>query len=195
MEQVSDLQLQEALQRGEESALDELFRTHYAYLCQSVYRVLPDRVMAEDLVQEVFYELWRKREKLSIQLSWRAYLRRAAVNKTLNYIRDQKLIVDDETALPLDMSSKESGAVELMEADELKVEIAQAVAELPERCRMVFGLSRFEHLSNKDIAERLGISIKTVENQMTKALKLLRARLNEHLLGIFIGFILAYGAL
>lgn len=195
MDKSSDKQLLEALQNGQEAALDTLFREHYAYLCQTVYRVLPDRVLAEDLVQEVFYDLWRKRQKLNVPQNWRAYLRRSAINRTLNYIRDQKMIVDDETALPFDMSSQEAGAEQLLEADELKVEIAQAIDELPERCRLVFGLSRFELLSNKEIAEQLNISVKTVENQMTKALKLLRIRLSEHLLTILLGFSLAFCAL
>lgn len=183
------------LQNGKESALDQLFREHYSYLCQTVFRVLPDRVLAEDLVQEVFYDLWRKRHKLNVQQSWRAYLRRAAINRTLNYIRDQKMIVDDESALPFNMSSKEADAGKLMEVDELKAEIAQAIEALPERCRLVFGLSRFELMSNKEIAQHLDISIKTVENQMTKALKLLRVRLSDHLLTLFGLFLLTFWAL
>jgi RNA polymerase sigma-70 factor (ECF subfamily) len=188
-------QLLIALQNGDESALDKLFRTHYSYLCQTVYRVLPDRVLAEDLVQEVFYDLWRKREKLNVQQSWRAYLRRSAINRTLNYIRDQKMIVDDETALPFDMSSEDADAGKLMEVDELKADITQAINALPERCRLVFSLSRFELLSNKEIAQHLDVSIKTVENQMTKALKLLRNRLSDHLLTLFGLFLLTFWAL
>ncbi|MEL7222299.1 MAG: RNA polymerase sigma-70 factor [Bacteroidota bacterium] len=192
MDKGADQQLLIDLQNGDEKALDKLFRAHYAYLCQTVYKVLPDRILAEDLVQEVFYDLWRKREKLNVKQSWRAYLRRAAINRTLNYIRDQKMIVDDESALPFDMSSAEADAGKLMEVDELKADIAQAIESLPERCRLVFGLSRFELMSNKEIAQHLEISIKTVENQMTKALKLLRVRLSDHLLTLFGLFLLAF---
>lgn len=176
-----DQALIEALQAGQESALDTLFRAHYAYLCQSVYRVLPDRNMAEDLVQEVFYELWRKRENLKIQQSVRAYLRRAAVNKTLNYIRDQRLLVEDEESMPLSLASTQPGAVQQLEMEELKAQMYAAIGALPERCRLVFVLSRFEHLSNKDIANQLDVSVKTVENQMTKALKLLRRAMTDYL--------------
>ena len=173
----TDEELLAALQRGEEWALDRLFRTHYTYLCQVVFRVLPDRNTAEDLVQEVFLAVWRKRDTIRVEQSVHAYFRRAAVNRTLNYIRDQKLIVDDETALPADLSASEAGIVQQLEAAELAQEIEAAIAALPERCRLIFGLSRFEQLSNKAIAEELGLSIKTVENQMTRALKLLRDRL------------------
>lgn len=180
-----DQALVEALRAGQESALDTLFRAHYAYLCQSVYRVLPDRNMAEDLVQEVFYELWRKREKLNIQQSVRAYLRRAAVNKTLNYIRDQRLLVEDEESMPLGVASTQPGAVEQMEVKEMKERMYAAIDTLPERCRLVFVLSRFEHLSNKDIAHQLEVSVKTVENQMTKALKILRHAMGDYLTVLF----------
>jgi RNA polymerase sigma-70 factor (ECF subfamily) len=174
-----------ALNNGEEWALDNLFRAHYTYLCQAVFRVIGDRNLAEDLVQEVFYELWRKRATLTIQQSLRAYLKRAAVNRTLNYIRDQRLIVDDESALPYDLASEQVGVVQQLEADELQEQIEAAISELPERCRLVFGLSRFEEMSNKEIAAHLDISVKTVENQMTKALRMLRKKLTPHLLLMF----------
>lgn len=170
-----------ALNQGEEWALDSLFRAHYTYLCQAVFRVIGDRNLAEDLVQEVFYDMWRKRASLRIHQSVRAYLKRAAINRTLNYIRDQKMIIDDETALPYDLASNQSGAVQLMEAAELKQHIEAAIGELPHRCRMIFGLSRFEEMTNRQIAEQLNISIKTVENQMTKALRILREKLNPYL--------------
>lgn len=170
-----------ALNKGEEWALDSLFRAHYAYLCQAVFRVIGDRGLAEDLVQEVFYELWRKRASLRITQSVRAYLKRAAVNRTLNYIRDQRLLVDDESAMPFDLASTQPGAIQQLEAEELQLKIEAAIEALPDRCRMVFGLSRFEEMSNKEIASHLEISVKTVENQMTKALRLLRAKLSPYL--------------
>jgi RNA polymerase sigma-70 factor (ECF subfamily) len=177
-----------ALNQGEEWALDSLFRAHYAYLCQAVFRVIGDRNLAEDLVQEVFYDMWRKRASLRINQSVRAYLKRAAINRTLNYIRDQKMIVDDETALPYDLTSNQSGAVQLMEAAELQQQIEAAIGELPDRCRMVFGLSRFEEMTNRQIAEQLDISIKTVENQMTKALRMLREKLTPYLSTVLLFF-------
>lgn len=177
-----------ALNKGEEWALDNLFRAHYAFLCQAVFRVIGDRNLAEDLVQEVFYELWRKRATLKINQSLRAYLKRSAVNRTLNYIRDQRLVVDDESAMPFDLASDQVGAVQQLEADELQVQIEAAIGDLPERCRLVFGLSRFEEMSNKEIASHLDISVKTVENQMTKALRMLREKLSPYLLIAFLGF-------
>jgi RNA polymerase sigma-70 factor (ECF subfamily) len=175
-----------ALSKGEEWALDNLFRAHYTYLCQAVFRVLGDRNLAEDLVQEVFYEVWRKRATLTINQSLRAYLKRAAVNRTLNYIRDQRLIVDDESAMPFDLASDQVGAVAQLEAEELQTQIEAAISDLPERCRLIFGLSRFEEMSNKEIAAQLAISVKTVENQMTKALRLLREKLTPYMMMVLL---------
>lgn len=178
-----------ALNNGEEWALDNLFRAHYTYLCQAVFRVIGDRNLAEDLVQEVFYEVWRKRATLTINQSLRAYLKRAAVNRTLNYIRDQRLIVDDESAMPFDLASDQVGAVQQLEVEELQEQIEAAISDLPERCRLVFGLSRFEEMSNKEIAAHLDISVKTVENQMTKALRLLREKLTPYTMLLFFAFL------
>lgn len=169
------------LRAGDEAALEEVFHAYYANLCRTVYRVLPDAAMAEDLVQEVFYELWRKRANLEVKHGLGAYLRRAAVNKTLNYIRDQKLALTDEAALPPDLASSQPGAAQQLETNELRERMHAAIDALPERCRLVFVLSRFEEYSNQEIADRLGIRVKTVENQMTKALRLLRSAIEPYL--------------
>lgn len=178
----NDQHLLTALKNGQESALDELFRSYYTYLCRAVYKVLPDKHIAEDIVQEVFYELWRKRDRLQIKQSVSAYLRRAAINKTLNHIRAQKAPVDDETYLPINLTNKMASAQQNLQADELKDLINETIDLLPERCRLIFTLSRHEEMSNKEIATHLDLSIKTVENQMTKALKLLKAALAPYLL-------------
>ena len=184
--------LLEALRAGQEAALDQLFRTYYAQLCQAVYRVLPDRQIAEDIAQEVFYELWRKRSAIQIKQAIGPYLRRAAVNKTLNYIRAQKMPIDDESYLPLNLSNKNDSAQEQLQANELELLINEAIDLLPERCRLIFTLSRYEEMSNKEIAAHLDLSIKTIENQMTKALKLLRTALSSHLPSWMIFLLVAF---
>ncbi len=165
---------------GNEKAIDWLFRQHYATMCQAAYKILPDEHIIEDLVQDVFYEIWKKRKTLKIKNSVVAYLRKATRNKTLNYIRDQK--IDLRNAPPKEnLKSKTNSTIQTLMADDLQVEIDQAIDSLPPRCRLVFVLNRFEELSYQEIADQLDISVKTVENQISKALKSLRNSLGGYL--------------
>ena len=163
-----------------ELAIDLIFRKYYAFLCKSVYRIISDTQITEDLAQEVFYEVWKKRAQLKITTSLRAYLKRAALNKALNYIRDQKIDFRNAPAKE-ELVSKTDSIIQELAAENLQAEINAAIDNLPERCRLVFVLSRFEEMSYRQIAEQLDVSMKTVENQISKALKSLRIALAEHL--------------
>ena len=168
------------LREDGDKAIDHLFKAYYSDLCKAAYRILPDANYVEDIVQDVFYELWRRREKLQITTSLKAYLRRSTVNKTLNFIRDKKLNVftEEETKADTEIAANVS---QLIEAKELRLIIDKIVDSLPNRCRIVFILNRFEEMSYREIAEVLGISVKTVENQISKALAILRTRLKPYL--------------
>lgn len=168
----------EALRKGDERALRALFDQYYRIMVGDAYRLVPDLAVCKDLAQDVFLELWRKRENLDIQTSIGAYLRRAAVNRALNYLKaNRRLIFEEADALPQipDNTSQDNDRREAQ--DQLENRLHQAIEALPEKCRVVFVLSRFEHLSHKEIAEQLGISTKTIENQITKAMKYLREKL------------------
>lgn len=181
----SDQEILKLLQDNSDKAIDILFRQYYGFLCHAVYKIIPDTNLVEDIAQDVFYELWRKRSRLSIKTSLKAYLRRAAMNKALNFIRDQKIKFDDEEKqAPLE--SKIPSINQKLEAAELQQLIDKVIDDLPERCRIVFVLSRFEELSYNEIAKQLDISSKTVENQISKALKILRVRLGDYLNLFFI---------
>lgn len=164
--------------------MELIFRRYYQAVCMAVYRIVPNAETAEDLAQEVFFELWRRRSELRIDTSLPAYLRRAAVNKALNYIRDQKIKWTDDSELPA-LPGHQPGIQSEMEAGELQALIDKYIEQLPEKCRLVFVLSRNEALSHAEIAEQLNISTKTVENQITKALRFLKAAL-----GPYMGFLL-----
>jgi len=171
-----------AMRAGREDALRQIFNRHYPLLLGDIYRIVPDEDTCKDLAQEVFVDLWRKREELDIHSSLRAYLRRAAVNRALNYLKTHKNNLfntsDEDLVNTADTSPQEK--IHQDEQEEMEQVLQAALNELPEKCRIVFSLSRFEQLSHKEIAEQLGISVKTIENQITKAMKILREILLRH---------------
>ncbi len=175
----TDDELLALLQRAPEQGIDLLFRKHYAWLCQRIIRLVKEPALAEDLAQDVFLELWKKREQLRIQASIPAYLARAGRNKALNYLRDHRMDQQREE-LTDERWLVEAQAVAQLQARDLQDRVDALLDSLPDRCRLVFVLSRFEDLSNREIAQQLGIAEKTVENQMNKALRLMRAGLDSY---------------
>jgi RNA polymerase sigma-70 factor (ECF subfamily) len=181
-ETATELEWLAALRQGDEAALRRLFDRYYPLLVGELLRLVPDVDTAKDLVQEVFVELWRRREQLDVHTSVRAYLRRAAVNRALNYLKSsRRLRFESEAGLP-DLPAAPSVDEQQHEETRETLESAlhRAIEALPERCRIVFSLSRFGELSHREIAEQLDISVKTIENQITKAMKLLREALLRH---------------
>jgi RNA polymerase sigma-70 factor (ECF subfamily) len=171
----SDSELFAALRTGSTVALDELFRRHYVALCRTAVRLIQDRAAAEDIVQDTFASLWSKRSTLTTTPdAVGAYLGRAVRNRCLNYLRDRKRIPVDEGAAQPQVASASPSPAAVLEIQELQHRINQAIDRLPERCRLVFVMSRMEDMSHRQIAEDLNISTKTVENQMTRAYRFLR---------------------
>lgn len=179
-EQPDDRELLERLCGGEQAAFDIVFRAHYAALVLLAESMLRSRAAAEDVVQEVMLELWRRRAELQIQESFRAYLVRSTRNRSLNQIRHANVQRRAEPELAREETVAPAGA-SVVVASELREAIVAAVAELPPACREVFVLSRTQGLRYAEIASTLGISVKTVESQMGKALRHLRTRLAQWL--------------
>jgi RNA polymerase sigma-70 factor (ECF subfamily) len=173
---MDDRALLERLKSGDEEAFDSMFRDHYPHLVTFGQSLLRDRTAAEDVAQDVMLELWRRRVELNIQESLRAYLLRATRNRSLNQLRHANVERRAEPHLVGEESVNASGASKLV-ASELRNALTEAVAELPPGCREVFQLSRGQGLRYAEIASTLGISVKTVESQMGKALRHLRTRL------------------
>jgi len=171
------------LQQGDKAALQELFVTYYPYVCNSMLRLVKDRTLVEDLAQEVFLRFWQKRDRITINSSLKAYLGRMAVNEALAHLRSRKHFTDEVDEERQSLGADRSVEEEFLHG-ELADHIAAAIDRLPPKCRLVFTLSRYEAMSYKDIASHLGISIKTVENQMGKALRVLREDLRPYL-GLF----------
>ncbi|MCB9283989.1 MAG: RNA polymerase sigma-70 factor [Lewinellaceae bacterium] len=168
--------------------MELLFRRYYSYVSMAVYRMVEDGTVAEDIAQEVFMEIWRRRNSLRISISLKAYLRRSAVNRSLNFLRDKKNRFKEELSdAQYELQTPENPDLEL---DELQDHIDDAIRQLPDRCQEVFRLSRMEEKSYQEIADQLGISIKTVENQIVKALKLLRESLRPFIDGGLLSVVL-----
>lgn len=165
-------------------SVEQLFKQHYAFVCKVIYAYIKDRSRTEDIAQDIFAELWVKKDHLHIHTSVPAYLRRMAVTRTLNYIRDSKKHSWEELEATPDphhtLATHEADIISKLEVDELKQRLDQAIEALPEKCRLVFLLSRQEEMSYAEVARELDISVKTVENQIGKALKLLRQAVAGH---------------
>jgi len=159
------------------SRFEALFRSEYKGMLLFAIRYVKEEEAAKEIVQEAFISLWEKRESIDPDGSVKSYLSTSVRNRCLNYLRDNKRF--DGTLLRLeglypDPPSEDSSAMELKE---LGRQIREAISELPEKCRQVFELNRFEQMKYQQIADHLQISIKTVETQMSKALAHLRTRL------------------
>ncbi len=177
------------IQNDQASAFRLLFDEWYTPLCQHACTFVGDHQVAEDIVQELFINLWANRKKIRISVSVRSYLYRSVRNRCLNYIRDSgKIRIDRidqlENYLEADQEPDKEEE-ELMRA--LHGQALEAVRELPERCRVIFNMSRNTDMTNKEIAQKLGLSEKTIENQITIALKKLRAYLGPQLDKLFFG--------
>jgi RNA polymerase sigma-70 factor (ECF subfamily) len=164
------------------STFDALVRAHYGRLCNFVYRFVGSRDVAEDIVQDVFVRLWQNREAFDIKDPL-PYLYQSVRNRAVSH-RRQTVVRERwrEQAVSVAQERRPvSSAASEMEAGELADALARAVEALPERCRLVFTMSREQDLSYAEIARVLGISVKTVETHMGRALKSLRARLAGYL--------------
>lgn len=144
--------------------------------------------VSRDLVQDAFVILWDKADELDIKTSPKAYLYQAIKNSCLNYNRHLNIVQNAESNLALKIAELEKEVYQdssspyfsLIEM-ELEEKIAEVIESMPDKCKEVFKLSRFEHLKNKEIAEKLGISVKMVEKHISKALIILRRDLAEYI--------------
>lgn len=182
MKQLSEQEVSLLLQKvhqGDEQAFRTLFDSYYKYLIVIAYRYLNDSQKAKDLAQDVFLELWNRKDSLKINFELKSYLRRAIINKSINYLkREKRMDFSDPVELPETAIPAEAPL--MVEANDLQKIIQQSIDRLPTRCRIIFCMSRFEDKSHKEIASLLDISTKTIENQITRALKSIRKALAQH---------------
>lgn len=179
--QATDQSVFLAISSGDISSFEMLFKAHYSTLCRFAVSYLKDPEDAEEVVQAAFIGFWEKREIISIDTSLKAYLYRSVRNACLNELKRQKVrkLHANQVALEGEPESEASDRIAMKK--ELEAKIQEAILQLPEQCRLIFQMSRFEELKYKEIADQLGISVKTVENQMGKALRIMREQLKDYL--------------
>lgn len=178
MESIEEIELFNKVKEGNQPAFEKLFKEHYASLCRFAYRFLEDKDQAEEIVQEVFCKIWDKRKSISFTSSFKSYIFTSVRNTCYNVHEHMKVRHQHQDYVKKTTSEADTG---IMEEVDLEDKIDKAVQMLPEQCRKVFVMNRFEGLKYKEIAGQLGISPKTVENQMGKALKIMREQLKDYL--------------
>lgn len=189
MEQADDQALYLKLKEGDEQAFKALFQKYYAPMCHFASQYLKDTDMAEETVQELFVRLWEKRLTLNIETSVNHYLFRSVRNQCLNQLQHQK--IKQQYASRIMESSQEVDWQPLYLEVDLMERIEKSIASMPPKRQEIFRLSREQGLKYKEIADKMDISVKTVEAQMGLALKHLREELkdfNQHLISLLLIF-------
>ena len=170
-----------SIQSLDKAAFELLFRSHFSGLCFFAHKYVKDFDAAKEIVQDAFLNLWEKRDTIDMSRPVKSYLSMSIHNKCTNYLRDNRKF--DQNILQIENLTE---VAEYDDADtlvevELKNRIDTALKELPEKCRQVFVMNRYEDLKYQQIADKLQISVKTVETQMSKALQHMRIRLAEYI--------------
>ena len=170
----------DGIRSGDLEAFETLFRKYYSLLCSAAYRYLHDHDSSEEIVQELFYRLWLNRDKICVSTSVRSYLLKAVYFNSVNLIRGRKKEMPvDESILRPGLATGDAG--EALQMEELSAVIEASLEELPEKGRLIFTMNRFEGLRYREIAEKLSVSVKTVEAYMGRALKVFRKNIGEYM--------------
>jgi len=175
------------IKSGDQKALETLFSIYFPRLNDFARNVVKDDVISQDIVQEVFVKVWEKRFEIET-INLEAFLFKLVRNRCIDYIKYLKVVNNRMQEMQLSSKYEELYRIDFVGDEpyvlieqELKQKIEKTIESLPDRCREVFILSRMNGLKNKEIAEKLGISIKNVERHLTRALQTFRANFSEEL--------------
>lgn len=176
-----DLYFFSRLKLGDEDAFDYLFNFYYPGLIVYANKFLVNNHLAEEIVQGVFLKLWQDRRYIEINSSVKSYIFQSVRNKCLDILKHRKIQDDYARKVMKEQELSNEVTWDTYVESELYLILIHAIERLPPECQKIFRYSRIRNLTNREIAEKLGISIKTVENQISKALKILRGALKEYL--------------
>ena len=176
---VNDSEIIRRIRQGDEKEFESLFRSSYVSLVRYAKTLLRDHDEAEEIVQELFVKMWQERSKWVVESSLSGYLFRAVHNRCMHAIQHNKVVERYAQKMSLADPGKAEDPSEIIELNELQNKITAILEKLPERCSTIFYMNRFEGLKYSEIAEKLSVSVKTVEANMGKALKEFRKELKE----------------
>ncbi|WP_372934634.1 RNA polymerase sigma-70 factor [Mariniphaga sediminis] len=182
------MKLVKSIKSREEQTFELIFRRYYVRLCSFANKFIHDTAESEEIVQEAFLSIWKKRDRLNLDDDIRPYLFKSVQNLCYNFLEHQK--VEEKYYQVIEIAyrnqKEDFHTFESVLYSELQVKVDEAIDSLPQKCREIFCLSRFEGLKYAEIAEKLHISVKTVETQMSRALVTLRRELSDYLVIIIL---------
>jgi len=176
-----DIELLKGIAQGDEAAYKELFLRYYAQLVVFARKVVNDDDLARELVQDVIVTFYEKRKEIKIHSSLKAHLYQSVRNRCLNQIKHSQIRRDHHANIYQTKKNDEAYIEDKLQETELEQRIFSVIQSLPTQCRRIFEMSRFDGTSNQEIADKLDLSKRTVETQISKALKVLRTQLAGYL--------------
>ncbi len=174
-----DAEIIRRIRKGDAVQFESLFRSSYVPLVKYAKSIIRDHDTAEEIVQDLFFRLWKDKEKLEIESSLNGYLYRAVHNRCLHFIQHKKVIEKYAYEMSASMTDSPDNPNDTLNYNELQSRILRILDRLPERVGRIFCMSRFEGLKYSEIAQKLSVSVKTVEANMGRALKEFRKVLAE----------------
>jgi RNA polymerase sigma-70 factor (ECF subfamily) len=176
---IRDTEIIGRIRKGDVGQFELLFRSSYVSLVRYAKTLIKDHDTAEEIVQDLFFRLWQDKEKLNIESSLNGYLFRSVHNKCLHYIEHNRVVERHAEDILNRQAEIQESPSDILNYKELQEKVARILERLPERCGKIFTMSRFEGLKYNEIAEKLSVSVKTVEANMGRALKEFRKELTQ----------------
>ena len=176
---IRDTEIIRWIREGDVEQFESLFRSSYVSLVRYAKTLIKDHDTAEEIVQDLFFRLWQNKENIKIESSLNGYLFRSVHNKCLHYIEHYKVVERHAEKMADSLTDSPENPLEILRYKELQAKVARILERLPDRCGKIFSMSRFEGLKYSEIAEKLSVSVKTVESNMGRALKEFRKELAE----------------
>ena len=168
---------------GNKRAFEYLFKSYYKPLCNYAFQILKNQVYAEEVVEELFVRLWENRSKTDVQQSFKSYLYRSTYNSCMNYLRKQKneqkyrdFFLHHLSPESTSLETNESYPLTSIIDRELEKEMHEVIESLPEKCRIIFKMSRFDEKSHEEIANEINVTVNTVKTQIVRALNKIREK-------------------